>query len=959
MTVPATADVDFRVMGGAAARDLTIVNGVLATVGVQVGPRQLSIARATELALVLDTATWRHDIATWRWRTTTDAGTAFADPALDDSSWRVVPHLQPVFDATTAETSWFRTDIPVSQSVDSPLRLVLGGLDDEDWSSYDVFLDGRHVDGWQGFGRIREPRSIVLEPSDLCPSVDGSTGRHLLAVRASGLNRAGWQVQPGEREHYFYQGWLLDQYVAGGNPTSVVDDFVATAYRRDGDGDGAEIVELRSTSLPDLSAELRYSGFRDGVRKAITIHNSGSTPVTILDVIVDSWEGPFPTAGGGRGQPIFLGDDGFIGIEHPAGVNQADNGRVRCVQMPGITIGSGASWSTRTIVIGGSTEGRARAAFREYVRELRPRQTMRKRVYSALGWYDFTNPADPLPELTAGLVTENLEQLGSLRDLGAEFDIYMIDDWWESDDLGSFRTRTFPGGAASIGQQIRDAGMEAGLWWATSRALWTAADAPGIEYSEANAPGIGRAVALAGGEWRWLEEFGNLFIGERRFCLAAEPYRTQYTTAIPTLAEELELALLKLDCVVLHCTSSDHDHRAGRHSVEPMIDSLVTLLERCLTIRPDLRIVWYWGFRSPWFLAFGDMVFDKGLLMEAATPSSAPLPTSRQAMSLNVDQAIEHAAELPLELQDSLGVWVGDVAWCNRVGREEWREAYLLDISRGSDLVQLWGDLTLFDAEDRAFLAVAQQWVERLGADPTPTTRIGGSAWRAEPYGYMRTADGGVLVTVVNPSWSAAQTSIQAALAAVPDGARVVELYPCPGLLAVEGDLDLAPFEIRVVHVLPASAVPRGVGPSIRPYVRTTRTVEPTGLTATGGVAQVSGRLSLPDLGRGDAIYITNRLARDGQWTYDPEPHSRVRLSATLDGLAVRTETVPRNRDRNGPGSSWVLHRIPAGPSWSGRALDLTVDLTLATGVTIVSEAYAVDEWWRRSERRFADPLAR
>ena len=27
-------------------------------------------------------------------------------------------------------------------------------------------------------------------------------------------------------------------------------------------------------------------------------------------------------------------------------------------------------------------------------------------MYSALGWYDFTNPADPLPELTAALVDE-------------------------------------------------------------------------------------------------------------------------------------------------------------------------------------------------------------------------------------------------------------------------------------------------------------------------------------------------------------------------------------------------------------------------------------------------------------------------------------------------------------------------------------------------------------------------
>jgi hypothetical protein len=78
-------------------------------------------------------------------------------------------------------------------------------------------------------------------------------------------------------------------------------------------------------------------------------------------------------------------------------------------------------------------------------------------------------------------------------------------------------------------------------------------------------------------------------------------------------------------------------------------------------------------------------------------------------------------------------------------------------------------------------------------------------------------------------------------------------------------------------------------------------------------------------------------------------------LAATLDGLAVRTETVPRHRDRNGPGSSWVLHRIPAGPAWAGRDLRIDVTSDLAAGVEVTTEVRAVDEWWRRTARTFVD----
>lgn len=962
MITPTVSDTTFEVRGGAVSRALAIRDGTLSTTALQVDELDAVKLDTTELALILHTATWRRDIAIWRWRTTTGpADDGFADPGLDDSDWRIVPHVHPVFDATTSADSWFRTELSIDRDAGrGPITICLGGLDAEDWSSYAVYLDGVQLDAWHGHGRIREPHRIVLDATDPRHASLRDGRPHVLAVRASGLQRSSLRVQPGEREHYFFQGWLLDQYVAVGTPTTRVDDFVVEGHKAEDDGSHA--IALRSRSMPLLSARIRYAGANDGIRKWIDLTNEGTEPVTVLDVVIEDWHGDFDASGGGRGQPVHLGQAGFAGIEHPAGVNQCDSDRLLLTQMPGATVAAGVTWVARPAIVGAAVGQTSDEAFRAYARGLRPRPVSRLRVYSPLGWYDFTNPADPLPELTADLVAENLKQLRDLRADGAQFDIYMIDGWWEPTDLGAFRRRAFPDGETPVARAIRYSGMEPGLWWATTRALWTASEAPGVERSLANHPDYGAPVALAGGAWRWLEEFGNLFIGERRFCLASEPYRSMFLQAIPGLADELGLALLKLDCAVLHCTSSDHDHWPGRHSVEPMIDALETLIDRCTSVQPGIRVVWYWGFRSPWYLGLGDMVFDKGLLMEAATPSSAPMPSSRQAMSLNVDQSIEHATTTPLELQDSLGIWIGDVAWCNRVGRHEWQEAYLLDAARGSDLVQLWGDLTLLNTDDRAFLATIQAWIERLGSCAGATRRIGGSAWRQEPYGYLRPADGGILATLANPTWSATSFTIDRDTPGFPtEPWRMIELYPYPGLIEATGTFDLAPHEVRLIRILPVSEVPRDLAPTRRPLIRPTQRIDARGLDMAAGSrpGKASADLVLPPLALGDSIYVMHRLSRDGQWAYDPEPQAMVRFEALLDGLNVRFDTVPRHRDRNGPGSSWVLHRIPAGPSWSGRTLRTSVTADLPPDVELQTEACALDEWWVRAPRTFDDPINR
>jgi hypothetical protein len=960
------SDSTYRISAASVSRVIRLEGGTPRTIEVTPTLGQGIAVEGQELSIVLDSATWRHDIPMWRWIEEPDeqVPVTWADPGFDDSDWRLAPHLHPVITARAAAPSWFRARVTLPIAVKgSSVSIVLGGLDGQDWSEYSTYIDGRPLDSRTASGAIREPHRTTITADDPRYRWLRFGEPMLLAVRCAGLTRSHPDMVPGEQEHHFFADWLIDQYVAAGEPTRTLGSFSATDVRSGPDESWLEY-DLVSDDEPSVTATIRHSTDGEVLRKAITIHNRGETSLPILDVVSEDWRGSFEAAYGGRGQPVMLAD-AFVGIEHPAGVSQADTGAMRLVEMSGETIAAGASWQAQTVVLGGRDETGVESAFREYVMGLRDRPVSRVRVYSALGWYDYTNPADPLPELTADLVTENLGQLRELREEGASFDIYMLDDWWDYGDLGRFRSDPFPEGHVPIGQAISDAGMRVGLWWATTRALWSEKDAPGIEASWANDPSFGEAAALSGGKWRWLEEFTNLMIGERRFCLASEPYRSHYLEALPHLVADLDAQMLKLDCSVLHCTSSDHDHRPGRHSMHPMVDALVDLLSRCREASADLRVVWYWGFSSPWFARFGEVLFDKGLLMEAATVSSTPAPTVRQSLTTNVDQAIRHARFLPLRLQDSLGIWLGDVAWCNRIGTEEWREALLVDIARGSDQLQVWGDMTLLSREDRADMAAIFGWLDRHGLATQEVLEIGGDPWQGQAYGYVRSQPDGLVVTLVNPDWHHAEMALPTGLPGWPEGTpTLVELYPFPGRVEAAGEgaleLTLAPFEVRVVEVVSEERVGVDVPAQRRPAIGPTVELDVAG---AGGLRRAdeeetvswSGRVRLPRVRRGDVLYVMHRLERDGEWAYQPEPQALLGFEATLDGLAVHMTTIPNTRDRNGPGSPWVLRRIPAGPAWSGRDLEVTLHSTAPRGVRVHTRALLVDAWWLRHRRSFDD----
>ncbi|HET6507991.1 MAG TPA: hypothetical protein VFG42_14465 [Baekduia sp.] len=933
-----------RVGGPAGTRVLSLEPGAaaatLAVEGLGAG-----LSGASEVALVLDRSRWRHDVDAWRYASTDED---CSGPAFDDAAWRRAPHLHVVHDAEHAGAVWLRHRFALPAELDGEeLTFLLGGRDDEDWRSYTVYLNGSELharDAAQADaqGRWRDAPRFTLTSEDPNYGAARFGGDNVLAVRVADLRRPLTAGQRVESEHYLFQGLLLDQVIAVGDPRVVVDDFTVERVRESEAGGHDLRALLRSGNAPGLDVSLRWwADAETGVlRKQATVANAGAEPVTLLEVRVEALACDGALTRGGRGVPVLRPDGLFAAIEHPAGVNMGTDGvGVELWQLPGARLAPGGAYTSEPAAIG--------TGFLDLVRSYSTRGPGETHAaYSALGWYDFTNLADPLPELTEDLAHENLDDGDALRDAGARFDTWIIDDWWSRTDLSSFR-ETFPSGGPALARAIEGHGLRAGLWWATTRGLWTAAEAPGMEAALAGgvAPAPAALVHEAGGKFSWNEEFASLFLHEPRYCMAAEPYRTSALEAIPRHAEELSLSLLKLDCVTLHCTASGHDHLPGIYSVEPMMKALIDVARRARDANPDLWVIWYWGFRSPFWLRFGDLTFDKGIKLEAASPASAPAWSARQSISLNVDQSIEHARDLlPLEGQDSLGIWVGDVAWANRLGREEWRDAFLLDAARGSRLLQLWGDLKLLDAGDRAFLGDVLAWAQERDLDLSATRRVGADPWTARPYGYLQQGARGRIVTLFNPTFAHAPVPEDTALG---EG-RAIELHPVPG---ADGAADLAPFETRVVEL-----DREGSGGTARaPLGRPTRTLDVAALGAalTAGERAASMTITLPEVARGDHVVLVVRLKRDGQWLYHPDPRELFDVRLRMLGIETPLDAVPRTRSRNGPGSPWVRYATPGGVTWSGQELAIDVAAHAEADVEIITEALVFDPWWETVQRRF------
>ncbi len=193
----------------------------------------------------------------------------------------------------------------------------------------------------------------------------------------------------------------------------------------------------------------------------------------------------------------------------------------------------------------------------------------------------------------------------------------------------------------------------------------------------------------------------------------------------------------KLDEVSFYCAHSDHGHLPNKYGIEMEMDAFIDTLTQAQQACPDLLVMLYWRFMSPWWLLHADTIYQRGLLMEGSTPSPFPSRLTRQSVTISLDEGHDYQWDnMPLIGQDSLGVWLSNTRWASWMGSEGWRPAWIMDFIRGNMMHQLWGDLSFLNEEDLQFMAAIAAWTKENSDLLKHPQRILGSPWRAQPYGY-------------------------------------------------------------------------------------------------------------------------------------------------------------------------------------------------------------------------------
>ncbi|PYV27834.1 MAG: hypothetical protein DMG27_02835, partial [Acidobacteria bacterium] len=418
---------------------------------------------------------------------------------------------------------WFRRwfELP-DDARGEDLVFVLGGYDHQDWNEYRIYVNGAEIGRRVSSGRWRTPGQFVLAPGSPVYAAlrFGSGEKNLLAVRTRGYNKHFGGLSEEVLKHYVFEPVLVDQFISVRKPYLRLSDFEVNGLQQV--HDDKVIFELRSPSQP-VSVSLHYELDGPTRRKWVEVTNRSANDLLLLDVQLDNFGLHVPISEGGPGEPIFIGGEAFCSIEHPAGINQGDRGRVRTMHFPGRTLHANSSTQSFISLVSMAQTGQALEHFVSYIQERSPRKRKAISIYDPFG---INNQWGGCPTLSDVEMLDGLEVLNKWRQKGFCFDYYVPDWGWtdHTPDLKKFASTCFPHGPDEVVKRVEALGMKFGLWFAVSNLATSDGTYPAglqssmVLSSRSERETIGPAV----GAYR--NGYPVAFGMGPQLCVASEPY---------------------------------------------------------------------------------------------------------------------------------------------------------------------------------------------------------------------------------------------------------------------------------------------------------------------------------------------------------------------------------------------------------------------------------------------------
>ena len=254
--------------------------------------------------------------------------------ATDVHGWRPVNNLSGgQHGCAYGGYGWFRCKVEIPESAKGKdIVLMLGGYDEQDWNEYWVYLNGQQIGRRTSSGRWRKPGRFTLRPSDSLYTSLRFGSSNLLAVRTRAYNFHLENTSEKAVDRYVFRPWLFDQFVSIGEPFLPILHFELK-------GSHQENPEKLSFNLYNPENHLRVNAHYelDGIarRKWLEITNESDQELLLLDVEVDAYQLDARRTEGGQGDPVFIDDEAFLAIAHPAGINEGTDTQIRLWHSPG------------------------------------------------------------------------------------------------------------------------------------------------------------------------------------------------------------------------------------------------------------------------------------------------------------------------------------------------------------------------------------------------------------------------------------------------------------------------------------------------------------------------------------------------------------------------------------------------------------------------------------------------
>ena len=710
--------------------------------------------------------------------------------------------------------------------------------------------------------------------------------------------------------------------------------FAVSAMKVNREGKTAEVVFTLESKQPAISALVtyRWDAKRPVLQKFVEITNKGSHEIgRLLDVRLGTYVTDAKITERERGFPAYLGDDYFISLAHPSGWAMGKDGNVELRQHPGAKLAPGEKLQCMEAVYGVAEAGQARKGFVAHVRS-RMRRVARGHdkpyaifdnfgswtspsgTYQAEGAYQLKN--------SEAYMLHSLDRLAQSRKAaGCRFDLCNIHFWVDcAGDMKQFAPQRFPNGMTKIKESLDRLEIAPGLWIDSGgQPPWTIGDNPTIR------------GCFTKGE------------GRGELCRATEPINSMYKEAFIYHVRENGVKLLKFDNLGPHtrfpcCNNPAHGHLPGPlYSIEAIHNAVIDFLQELDEACPDVFVMLYWGYRSPWWLLHGDTLFDSGIGIEAASPASQPAPHARDSVTQKLDQAQRHSSDVPVLGKDSLGIWLSDWSWNSQIGKERWQEGFIMDMCRGSLLAQMWSDRDWLSPPEWKQLA---DFIALLRARPECFGNprfILGDPRKDEPYGYCCSDGRRAMLALNNCTWEDRLLPLELnSTWGLPDGMMwdLYRWYPDPakmgGPQAAFGEkaaIVLRPFEVVLLE-----AVPHGQLPSLNRNLQTKPI--PVAFAEASRPVKIESAATRPDLlkGRvpasrsGGTLVVSVELKQNSAAMYISGPGKSLSAKAKLAGrdIACRpvfgTHTYP---------SCWQSWRIAVEPSTEPRFFEMSIDSSL------------------------------